>query len=422
LGDYLILDNVDIKDKILLLRLDINVPYDEKKGKISDSDRLKEHSRTIKELSDKGAKIVLLAHQGRKGDPDFIHLDQHAVLLKSHVGKKIKFVDDIIGYKAQKAIKSLRAGEILLLDNVRFLDDETKEKTPEEHKESLIVKGLTPLADIFVNDVFSAAHRSHASIVGFTATLPSYAGKNMTEEIEKLTSMLTIMIESKHDTFVIGGAKPKEPLDVINNLLSKGTLEKVLVGGIVGDLFLMAKGHKLGKTEEFLKNESYIEFLPQVKELLNKYKDKIEVPIDVAIEVNGKRSEINVEDLPTNHIILDIGSKTIEKFSNIIKKSWTIGFKGPLGKYEDEEFSFGTKNILEAITDSKAISILGGGHTLGALDKYKIDKRKFTHVSLAGGALIEFLSGKKMPAIEALKAAAKKFGEDVPLVPTITPL
>jgi phosphoglycerate kinase len=184
----------------------------------------------------------------------------------------------------------------------------------------------------------------------------------------------------------------------------------------------MAKGHKLGSTEEFLKNESYIEFLPQVKELLNKYADKIEIPIDVAIEVDGKRSEISVEDLPTNHSILDIGSNTIEKYSDIIKKSWTIGFKGPLGKYEDDEFGIGTMNLLEATADSKAISIIGGGHTLGALDKFKIDKGKFTHVSLAGGALIEFLSGKPMPAIEALEAAAKKFKKDESAVQTVAPL
>ncbi len=378
MGEFLTLDKVNVKDKTILIRVDINVPYDEKTGKIRDSDRLKAHAKTIKELSNKGAKVVILAHQGRKGDTDFINLEQHTALLKTHTGKEIKFVHDVIGAKAKEAIKSLTSGNILLLDNVRFLDDETENKKPEEHKDSSIVKTLTPLADIFVNDAFSAAHRSHASVVGFTATLPSYAGKVMAEEIEKLQSVLTTMKISKHDTFVIGGAKPKDPLDVVDHMLNEGTLEKVLVGGVVGELFLMAKGRDLGLTEKVLKNKGYTDFLPQAKELLEKFGDKIEIPIDVAIEVGGKRVEISVEDLPTDHLILDIGNKTIEKYCEMIKNSVTIGFKGPLGKYEAEGFDVATKKLLEAIADSKAISLIGGGHTLGALDKFKIDREKFT--------------------------------------------
>jgi phosphoglycerate kinase len=259
-----------------------------------------------------------------------------------------------------------------------------------------------------VNDAFSVAHRSHASIVGFTVTMPSYAGKVMVEEIENLQSLLTTMKISKHDTFVIGGAKPEDPLDVIDYMLNEGTLEKVLVGGVVGELFLMAKGSNLGLTEKMLKNRGYLEFLPQTQELLEKFEDKIETPIDVAIDVSGKRAEMSVEDLPTDHLIFDIGNKTIEKFCEIIKNSIIIGFKGPLGKYEEEGFGVATKKLLEVTADSKAISLIGGGHTLGALDKFKIDREKFTHISIAGGALIKFLSGKTMPAIEALNEAAKK--------------
>ena len=183
MAEFLTIDDADVKDKTVLLRIDINVPYDEKTRKVGDSDRLREHAKTIKELSDRGTKLVLLSHQGRKGDPDFVHLDQHAILLSKHVGKEVKFIDDIVGERSKGAIKSLRSGEILLLDNVRFLDDEAEEKTPEEHKNSTIVKALSPLADVFVNDAFSAAHRSQASVVGFTAMLPSYAGKVMATEI-----------------------------------------------------------------------------------------------------------------------------------------------------------------------------------------------------------------------------------------------
>lgn len=407
MAEFLTIDDTDVKDKTVLLRIDINVPYDEKTRKIGESDRISEHAKTIKELSDREAKLVLLSHQGRKGDPDFIHLDQHAALLSKHVGKEVKFVDDIIGEKAKEGIKSLKPGEILLLDNVRFLDDETEEKPPEEHKNSEIVRALSPLADIFINDAFSAAHRSQASVVGFTATLPSYAGKVMATEIEKLEGILNTMKTSEHDTFVLGGAKPSDPLDVMIFMLEKRILEKVLVSGVVGELFLIAKGYKLGATEDFLKNKKYTDSLPQVEELLNKYSDKIEIPVDVAIDDNEKRKEISVGDLPSDSLILDIGEKTIKKYTDVIKNSATIGFKGPTGKYEEDAFGIGTKLILEAIANSGRTSLVGGGHTLEALDKFKIDKSKFAHVSLGGGALIEFLSGRPMPAIQALKAATK---------------
>jgi phosphoglycerate kinase len=406
--EFLTLDDVNVKDKTVLLRIDINAPYNEKTGKICDSDRLKEHAKTIKELSRNGAKLVVLSHQGRRDDPDFISLDQHAKLLKKHVGKRVSFVDDVIDEKAKKKIKSLKSGRILLLDNVRFLDDETNEKSPNEHKDSSIVKNLSPLADIFVNDAFSAAHRSHASVVGFTSVLPSYAGRVMANEVEKLESILVTMKISKHDTFVIGGAKPKDPLDVVGYMLDQGTLEKVLVGGVVGQLFLMAKGYDIGTSEDYLQKRKYMDYLPQAKKLLKKYEEKIEIPVDVAVDLHEIRSEIPVERLPSNHTILDIGSETIRKYRKTIKESITIGFKGPLGKYEEQGFDIGTMATLEAISNSKAISLVGGGHTLEALDRFKINKDKYTHVSLGGGALIKFLSGKPMPSIEALKAAAKK--------------
>jgi len=401
------LDDVDVKNKTVLLRIDINVPYDEKTGEISDSDRLREHAKTVKELSDKGAKLVLLTHQGRAGDPDFIHLDQHAKLLERHVGKEINFVDDVVGEKAKKKIKSLGSGQILLLDNVRFLEDETIEKSPEEHTESEIVRNLSPLADIFVNDAFSVAHRSQASVVGFTPLLPSYAGRNMADEVRNLEGIFSTMKMSKHDTFVVGGVKLKDPLDVVGHIMKEGTVETVLSGGIVGQLFLMAKGYKLGASEDYMKKKNYLEFLPQAEELIKKYEDKIETPVDLAIDFNGTRKDVPIENLPTDHDALDIGGETIEKYSKIIRESITVGVKGPVGKYEEPGFGVGTKKILEAVGESHAISLIGGGHTLNAVDKYNIDRTKFTHISLGGGSLIRFLSGKPMPAIEALKKAAK---------------
>ncbi len=406
--EYLTLDDVDVKDRTVLLRIDINVPYDPETGKISDSDRLRDHAKTVRELSDKGAKLVVLAHQGRRGDPDFIHLDQHAKLLEKHVGKKVTFVDDIIGEKAKKEIKALRPGQILLLDNVRFLEDETLNKTPAEHAKSQIVRNLAPLADLYVNDAFSVAHRSQASVVGFTPVLVSCAGRNLAGEVGPLEGIFATMKMSKYDTFILGGAKPNEPLDVASHVLRDGTVEKVLTGGIVGQLFLMAKGVDLGAPGEFIRKKGWDEFLPQAEELITEHGDKIETPVDLAVDLNGERKEIPIEELPTDYDALDIGSKTMEKYSKIIKESITIGVKGPAGKYEDDRFGLGTKKLLEAVGEAHAISLIGGGHTLNAIEKYGVDKTMFTHVSLGGGSLITFLSGKPMPAIEALKKAVKK--------------
>jgi len=406
--DYLTQDDVDVKNRTVLLRIDVNVPYDLETGKISDSDRLRNHAKTIRELSDNGAKLVVLAHQGRVGDPDFIHLDQHAKLLEKHVGKKITFVDDIIGEKAKKEIKALAPGQILLLDNVRFLEDETANKTPEEHAKSQIARNLAPLADIYVNDAFSVAHRSQASVVGFTPLILSCAGRNLAGEVGPMEGIFATMKMSKYDTFILGGAKPNEPLDVASHVLRDGTVEKVLTGGIIGQLFLMAKGIDLGAPEEYIRKKGWDEFLPQAKELITEHGDKIMTPVDLAVDLDGERKEIPVEELPTDCDALDIGTKTVEKYSEIIKDSITIGVKGPAGKYEDDRFGLGTKKLLEAVGEARAITLIGGGHTLNAMEKYGVDKTKFTHVSLGGGSLITFLSGKPLPAIEALKKAVKK--------------
>jgi len=317
-------------------------------------------------------------------------------------------VDDVIGEKAKKEIKSLRPGEILLLDNVRFLEDETPNKPPEEQAKTQIVRNLAPLADLYVNDAFSVAHRSQASVVGFTPVLVSCAGRNLAGEIGPLEGIFETMKMSKYDTFIVGGAKPNEPLDVASHVLGDGTVEKVLTGGIIGQLFLMAKGVDLGAPGEYIRRKGWDKFLPQAEKLITEHGDKIETPIDLAVDLDGERKEILVEELPTAYDALDIGGKTMEKYTEIINDSITIGVKGPMGMYEDDRFGLGTKKILEAVGKAHAITLIGGGHTLNAIEKYGVDKTMYTHVSLGGGSLITFLSGKPMPAIEALKKAKKK--------------
>jgi phosphoglycerate kinase len=406
--EFLTLDEAKVANKTVLLRVDINVPYDEEKKQIQDSERIREHAKTIKELAEKGAKVVILAHQGRKGDPDFIHLDQHAKLLSNYVGKEVQFVDDIIGEKAIKKIKALKPGEILLLDNVRFLDEETEEKNSKQHAKSKLVQKLSKLADIFVNDAFSASHRSHASIVGFIEVLPSYAGRIMERELkseEKALDPLGINV------FVLGGAKPDDCLNIMDYMFKNrpGSIEKVLTCGTVGEIFLAAKGYDLGKeTKEFFVKKGFDKLIEQAKILLEKYELEIELPIDVAFEENGMRKEISVKDLPVEKLLQDIGSETAKKYSEIIKSARTVVVKGPAGVYEKQGFELGTKLILEAIANSKAFSLIGGGDTLVAMEKLGIDKNKFSYISLGGGALITALSGKEMPGVEALLKAAKK--------------
>jgi phosphoglycerate kinase len=401
--DFLTLDDVDVKDKTVLIRVDINSPFDESTKKISDNERIREHAKTIKELADKQAKVVVLAHQGRKGDPDFIPLEQHAQLLSNHVGKKVEFLNDIIGESAQQKIKTLKPGEILLLDNVRFLDDETEEKSAKDHSNSQIVSKLAPLANIFVNDAFSASHRSHASIVGFAEVLPAYAGRIMEKE---LTSEERALDPLGLNIFVLGGAKPDDCLNIIEHMLSKRpeSIEKVLTCGTVGEIFLAAKGYDLGKpTLEFLEKKGFLKLLPQAKSLVEKYDLEIEVPVDVAFEKEGARKEAPIEKLPANSMLLDIGKRTVKNYVSMIKKSRTVVVKGPAGVYEKEGFEKGTKLLLKEIGGSKAFSLIGGGDTSLAMEKLGIDQTKFSYISLGGGALITYLSGKPMPGIEILK-------------------
>lgn len=407
MAKFLTLDDFEVKDKVVLVRVDFNSPVDPETKKILDDTRIRMHGQTtIKELAEKGAKVVILAHQGRPGEPDFIPLKQHAEILSRILGKPVKFVDDIFGEKAQTAIKELKSGEILVLDNVRKFPGERKKGTPEEHSKTEFVMKLAPLADIFINDAFAAAHRAHVSIVGFTAVLPSAAGRIMERELNALSKVLEN--PEKPCTYILGGAKADDSLQISKYVLDNNIADHVLTGGITGHLFLAAKGYNLGKPNiELLEKKELMGLVPGIKELMNTYPGKIETPLDVAIEVEGKRKEIDVEELPTEYPIFDIGTKTIEKYRQIILKSKSIVFSGPPGVFEKEEFKKGTKELFEAIAESNAFSLIGGGHSVAAVQSLGLAE-KMSYISTAGGALIEFLMGKELPGVVALEKAAKR--------------
>ena len=404
---FLTLDDVDVEGKTVLVRVDFNSPVDPETKKLLDDTRIRAHGETtIKELSEKGAKVVILAHQGRPGDPDFIPLKQHAERLREILGKPVKYVDDLFGEKAKEAIKKLENGEILVLENTRTYSEERKSKSPEEHAKSEFIKELSPLADLFVNDAFSAAHRSHASVVGFTAVLPSVAGRIMERELKALARVLES--PEKPCVFILGGAKADDSLKISQYVLNNGIADYILTGGITGHLFLVATGVDLGKPNmELLEKQKVLDLVPGIKDLMAKHPGKIKVPVDVAVEVEGKRKEISVSDLPTEYPIFDIGTKTINEYSQIIKDAKSIVISGPPGVYEKEEFMKGTKEIFEAVARSEAFSLLGGGHTVAAVQEFGLSD-KMSYISTAGGALIEFLMGSKLPAVAALEAAAEK--------------
>ena len=403
----LTIDDYSFKGKTALVRVDFNSPIDPKTKRVLDNTRIKAHGEsTIKELAMKDAKVVILAHQGRPGDPDFTSLKEHAKILGRILSKPVQYVDDLFGEKAQKAIQGLKNGEILVLDNVRNFADEQKKGTPDEHAKTELVKKLSPLANVFVNDAFAAAHRAHVSIVGFTSVLPSVAGRIMEREIKALSKVVDN--PEKPCVYVLGGAKADDALKISQYVLKNKIADHVLAGGVVGHLFLAAKGVDLGKPNmDFLETKELTQFVPGIKELMKIYPKNIEVPLDLAVDANGKRVEISVDELPTKHPIFDIGTATVKKYSDIIKGARSIVVSGPLGVFENKQFSFGTAKTFEAIASSKAFSLVGGGHSIAAVEELGL-ATKMGYVSTAGGALIEFLMGEQLPGVAALEKAAAR--------------
>lgn len=404
---YLTLNDVEVKNKVVLARVDFNSPVDPKTKKILDDARIRAHGKTtIKELVEKGAKVVILAHQGRKGDLDFIPLKQHAEILSKILHKPVKYVDDFFGEKAKIAIRNLKEGEILVLQNVRTYAGETKEGTAEEHAKTEPVRNLAPLADLFVNDAFAAAHRAHVSMVGFTTVLPSVAGRIMEKELKSLGKV--VENPEKPCLFVLGGAKADDSLEISKFVLDNNIADCVLTGGVVSQVFLVADGLDLGKPNmDFLGQKELMNLIPGIEQLLQKYPCMVKIPKDVAVEVRGRRREISITELPTAHSIFDIGTETIKDYTKAIRNAKSVVVSGPMGVYENSEFACGTKKVFEAIADSKAFSVAGGGHTISALQEFGLSN-KISYVSTAGGALIDFLMGKKLPGVAALKNATTR--------------
>ena len=399
--DFLVLDDLELEGKKILVRVDINTPIHPKTRKLMERSRLEEVVVTIRALNK--SSVVLCSHQGRVGNNDYVSLEQHAEALSEILGKKVEFIDDVIGPAAREAIKELQPGEILLLDNLRLLAEETHQyPSIDSAARTFIVQRLWRLFDAFVLDAFPTAHRAHPSIIGFPYYLPTAAGVLVMKELKQLRRLE--LVRKGPYTAVLGGSKVRDRLEAISALIENGRADKVLLTGVIALVFLKAMGKirwPIG-----IKDEEWA--VKYASELLEKYPSIFEVPRDVAIEKDGDRVELEIDKLEPGMRILDIGENTISFYSKIIRSSGTVFMSGPPGAFEIEGFEKGTVELLHALASSFGTTVVSGGHLVTALNMFRIS-RWIDHISTSGGALIQALAGKELPLLVALSYSARKY-------------
>ncbi len=397
--NILTLDDFELKDKTIFLRVDMNCPIDPETMEISGTKRIEEATETIESLGD--AKLVVASHQGRVGNKDYTGMEKHAKVLEKFLNRDIKYVQDVIGSAAKNEIESLKNGEILLLDNLRLCAEENYEFSPTEAAKTIMVQRLAKLFDLCVLDSFPSAHRSHPSIVGFPQVLPACAGRIVEREVRKLDEILTVA-KAPH-VVVLGGAKISDRMESIKLLIKNGRADHVLLTGLIGNVFMRAQGRI--KSSLGIKREEDV--VSKAHSLIGEYPDVFSTPVDVAVDKDGSRVEVDVRDVSRGDTIKDIGPKTVEHYNKIISGAGTVFISGPAGFFEKEQFMFGTKALLEAVANSMATTIVSGGHLTHALKKYSLAD-KIDHISTAGGALVLYLAGERLPMIQSLEEAAKR--------------
>lgn len=404
--------DIDYRGKKVLLRLDINSPLDPTTKKITDRTRLIKSCPTLVHLLRQGAKVAILAHQGDTLDyQNLIELSEHAAILSELTGYPIKYIDDVCGLAAIAAVQALLPGEAILLGNVRYLTEEIStfetvvKLIPLEQTKTWIVRKLAPLFDCYVNDAFSAAHRNSPSMCAFQELLPTAAGELLFAEYEALSKVLKA--PARPATFVLGGAKISDAFGMMEQVLSNGTADVILTSGVTGVVFLLAKGVKVGKKyEEWLRDRKLLDFVEPARDYLTQYGEHIKLPLDLAYEVDGKRCEIAVAELPLDDaMFLDIGEATVAAYKDVVAKAGTLFINGPAGVYENELFAYGTRELWRAIAAAPGYSVVGGGDSVQAAGKF-IDLNDISYVCTAGGAMVRFMTGKKLPLIVAMEKAA----------------
>jgi len=410
------LDDFKLTGKTILVRFDMNSPLDPKTREPVDITRIKKSLPTLEELSEKGAKTVILIHQGSDIEyHNYSSTEPHARIIAQLLGKPVEYIDDVCGPAARNKIKDLKNSQILMLENVRFMAEEMTlfeaklNLSPEEQAKTIVVRKLAPLADLYICDAFAAAHRSQPTLVGMEEVLPSAMGRLLEKEITALNKLLKN--PEKPSIFILGGAKIQDAFLMIDSILRNNITDLVLATGLVAQVMLLAKGVSLGKpSEDLIKKKNLEEYIEKAKDILNKYEDRIELPVDLAY-VSGGRKEVEVDKLPVDQVLMDIGSNTIAEYEQIIKDAKTIFFNGPAGVFEKAETELGTKSVLTPVAKSDAFSALGGGDSIAAVNKYNLAD-DISYISTGGGALVRFLSGEELPVIKALRKSAKKFPHD----------
>jgi len=388
----------------VMLRVDFNSPIDPSTNQILDDKRFREHLPTVQALED--TRLVVITHQSRPGKKDFTTLEAHAAKLERLLGRPVTYVDDIFGRCAREAIRGAKRGDVLMLENLRFAAEENLTLKPEEAKKTVLVRRLASMAEFYVNDAFGTAHRSQPSIVGLPLALPSVAGLLMEKEITNLSRVFSDA--PRPVTFVLGGTKVDDSIAVAQNVLAHGPADRVVMVGVVGNVFLLAAGYRIGRpSERLIEDLGYMAEIERAKTLLEVYGDRIVLPDSVAVREDGERVDYPLNAIPEDAQVLDIGTEAIQRVAEVIATSGTVVVNGPAGLFEEEPFALGTYEILRAASGVE-FSIVGGGHSGAAVERLGIEDR-FTHISTGGGAAIEFLTGKKLPAIEALEMSRKIF-------------
>jgi phosphoglycerate kinase len=393
------LDDADVAGKRVLVRVDLNLPME--LGRVTDATRIDRILPTIREIADKGGKVILLAHFGRpKGGPDEANsLKPIAPVLAEHLGKPVAFASDCIGEPAKAAIQKMRDGAVLLLENTRF-------HKGEEKNDPAFVDALAELGDVYVNDAFSAAHRAHASTEGLAHKLPAYAGRTMQAELEALGKALDNPVRPV--MAVVGGAKISTKLELIGNLMNK--VDILAIGGAMANTFLAAGGKEIGKS---LCEKDLLDTARAILKEAAAGSCRIVLPVDATVarefKANAPSKVVDVEHVGQSEMILDIGPKTIDAVERLLTEVKTLVWNGPFGAFELQPFDKGTVDLAQAAArltrDGALLSVAGGGDTVAALNHAGVADA-FTYVSTAGGAFLEWLEGKSLPGVAALRAAS----------------